>query len=260
MIFHTSNKLEYFTFKSLDVLGVKHAIFSRKGGMSQVPYDSLNLGGTVGDNPDHVLANHHLLFQTLDRKFTSRFDVWQVHGNKVLTANAPRPEGMDHPTADGMLTNASEVTLLMRFADCVPILLFDPVKNVVGLVHAGWQGTFKRIASAAIVKAQEVYGCKPQDFVAGIGPSICPECYQVGKDVYDQFNNEFGEVNRKFFKEKPDGWHLDLWKANELILQQAGVRQIEQSMICTAHNTSYWYSHRSEKGLTGRFGVVIWIG
>lgn len=249
--------LTFYKFDSFEDDALDHAIFSRQGGSSAAPYASLNLGGTNGDDPNAVLANHEKLFEVFGRSYSSRFDVWQVHGKTILLSEAPRPPEKKHPPADGIFTDKPEVTLIMRFADCVPLVFHDPVQKVVGIVHAGWQGTLLRIGAEAVIAAQQRYGSSASDLRAGLGPSICGKCYQVGEDVRRQFLKAWGSEAEQFFTKTERGLYLDLWRANEWTLRQAGVKQIENSGFCTAEHLDEWYSYRKEKGATGRFAVVI---
>lgn len=252
-----SEGLVYFKFDSFDESALNHAIFSRRGGNSHGPYASLNLGGTNGDNPGDVLANHETLFRVFGRPYSSRFDVWQVHGKTIMFSDAPRPPEKKHPPADGIFTDKPEVTLIMRFADCVPLVFHDPIQKVVGIVHAGWQGTLLRIGAEAVNEIQQHYGSCSSDLRVGIGPSICGKCYQVGEEVRQKFLKSWGTEANQFFAKSDDGLYLDLWGANEWVLRQAGVLQIENSEFCTAEHLDTWYSYRKEKGITGRFAVVI---
>lgn len=257
MISYDFNGLRYYTFESFPSESVDHAIFTRLGGYSQGPYASLNLGGTVGDKPEDVLANHHLLFENFGRPYESRFDVWQVHGNTMLYSAKPRPPEQKHQPADGIFTDNPNVTLVMRFADCVPLVFYDVIRHVVGLVHAGWQGTLIQVAADGVRFCQDKFGSRPGDLLVGIGPSICGQCYQVREDIRHQYLLRFGPDANNFFTENDNGLYLDLWSANVYTLQKAGVHHIEESHICTAEHLDEWYSYRKEKGITGRFGVVI---
>ena len=145
----------------------------------------------------------------------------------------------------------------MRFADCVPIMLFDPRKNVVGIVHAGWKGTLGNIVKNAINTIKTEYKVNPQDLVAGIGPSIGPDHYEVGEEVYQRVVKEYGSFSRELLFERNQKLYFNLWKANLHWLEMEGVTKIECAEICTACHTEDWYSHRAEKGMTGRFGAMI---
>jgi YfiH family protein len=161
--------------------------------------------------------------------------------------------------ADGILTNKNYITLMMRFADCVPILLWDPVKKVAGIAHAGWQGTSKKISQVIVEEMFKCYGSEPGDILAALGPSICQDCYEVGVEVEESFYSNFGKTAEKFFTKKNGHLFLDLWDANQQTLMMAGVKHIEISNQCTACHIEDWYSHRAENGRTGRFGVLMKI-
>ncbi len=258
MGFHQRNGLRYYQFEIFEGQPLFHAVITRQGGFSKEPYGSLNTGGTVGDDPDDVLANHRKIYETFNYPFDSRFDVWQVHGNDVLCTEAPREMTTPHAKADGILTDNPAVTLFMRFADCVPILLYDPVRRVAGIAHAGWQGTYKQVARTAVEKMTACYGTQPKDILAGIGPSICQECYEVGVEPLQAFRSAFGEAQAdKYFQEREGRYYLDLWTPNQDVLRSAGVEKIETCGICTAQHLEDWFSHRAEQGKTGRFAVLM---
>ena len=262
MPFRQSDTIRYFTFESLSEGGLVHAAVTRQGGVSPEPWASLNVGGTVGDEAQRVLENRKRAFRSLSCSFESLYDVWQVHGKDVVCAQAPRPPETPHLRADAILTDRSGVTLFMRFADCVPIFLYDPARKVVGLVHAGWQGTVQRLAADAVRVMQDAYGSQPQDIRAGIGPSIGPHHYPVGPEVVLRVQDAFGQDAAGLLcasngGKENFGVQFDLWGANRLILESAGVRQVEVPEICTACHIEDWYSHRGEQGRTGRFGALI---
>jgi YfiH family protein len=257
MPFHQPDNLRYYTFDLLDEAVVNHAVFTRQGGLSPSPWDSLNVGATVGDDPERVRENRQRSVQALGRTWDSVYDAWQVHSAVAVCADAPRPPDQAYVQADILLTDRPEVTLYMRFADCVPILLYDPVRQVVGLVHAGWLGTVRRAASAAVQTMQAQYSTNPADIQAGIGPSIGVHHYQVGPEVAGQVEAVFGEAAQSLLPEYNGSVHFDLWSANHLLLSAAGVVNIQISGICTACHLDDWFSHRGENGRTGRFGALI---
>jgi len=260
MRLHQSGDIRYFTFDQLSEVNVPHAVFTRRGGVSPHPWESLNVGGLVGDEPSRVLENRRRSFQAVGRKLESMYDVWQVHGAEVVYADSPRPLDVMHRKADAILTDRVGVTLFMRFADCVPIFLYDPLRRVVALVHAGWMGTVRLAARAAVVAMQEKFHSSPGDILAAIGPSIAAHHYEVGTEVAEQVTNAFGvDANTLLVTANgnKDRVQFDLWEANRLILEHCGLRQIEMAGVCTACHTQDWYSHRGEKGQTGRFGVLI---
>jgi len=257
MPFYQYSGTRYYKFDSFDSASITHALFSRQGGNSPKPWDSLNMGALVGDDRKRVDQNRILAFQAVDRDPESLYDVWQVHSSRVVCADVPRPPDVPHIKADAILTDNPNVTLFMRFADCVPILLFDPVQKVVGLVHAGWQGTVNKVVAAAINTMSIRYKSQPSDIQAGIGPSIGAHHYQIGHDVVEKVAHAFGEQAEDMLLRQDSAVKFDLWSANRILLMQNGVEQIETSNLCTACHLKDWYSHRAENGKTGRFGVLI---
>ena len=255
---HKIDTIRYLTFDLVDALGVLHAVFTRQGGVSPAPWDSLNVGSLVGDQPECVAENRRRSFAALGRSLDSLYDVWQVHSSDVVIAEAPR-NGAQHHRADAILTDRPEVTLYMRFADCVPVLLVDPEHHAAGLVHAGWPGTVKKVAAAAVSAMQARYASRPETLLARIVPSIGPHHYPVGEEVAVQVREAFGGQAHTLLEaaNNQSGVQFDLWSANRLVLEQAGVQQIEISQICTACHPEDWYSHRGEHGRTGRFGALI---
>jgi YfiH family protein len=257
MPFHQPDGLRYYTFESFDAAGLRHGIFTRLGGVSPQPWASLNLGGTVGDDPANVAVNRQRAFQALNRPLETMYDAWLVHGKAVTCADSPRQPETSPQYADAILTDRSHITLFMRFADCVPIALYDPRRKVVGLVHSGWPGTMIRVVAAAVETMQARYGSNPADLLAGIGPSIGVHHYPVGQNVIEQAQVTFGADAPALLPNYGEATHFDLWAANRLILEKAGVRQIEIAGLCTACHTDDWYSHRAEQGKTGRFGMIL---
>ncbi|MCS6906457.1 MAG: peptidoglycan editing factor PgeF [Anaerolineales bacterium] len=253
----TVNGLHYYTFETLDRYGVCHAIFTRKGGVSPPPWASLNVGGTVGDDMERVRENRKRTFEALGLSSQRAYDVWQVHSAEVLCVDAPRAPDQIPQKADALLTNKRNVHLFMRFADCVPILLFDRARGVIGIVHAGWQGTINRIAEKAVYKMEKEYGSAAEDIWAGIGPSVGAHHYPVGEEIWESACSLIPEVVQQSFGVHQGKYWFDLWTANKLLLEGAGVGEVEVAGICTACNLEEWYSHRAEYGKTGRFGVVI---
>jgi YfiH family protein len=257
MPFKQSNHIRYFTFDVLDRGELVHAIFTRHGGVSKAPWQSLNVGGTVGDDPDRVRENRQRCFQALDLNPSSVYDAWQVHGREVVFVDRPRRPDEVYRQADILLTNRPGVTLFMRFADCVPIMLYDPRQGVVGLVHAGWRGTVQHAPAAAVQAMQAKYHSRPADIFAGIGPSISAHHYPIGEEVINQVLVAFGPRGDSLLSRQNGETDLDLWTANRAMLEDCGVENIEVSGLCTACNPGDWYSHRGESGRTGRFGALI---
>ena len=257
MPFHERGGLRYYVFPSLSLPDLTHAVFTRHGGVSPPPWEALNLGGTVGDAPERVSENRRRAFQAVGRSLDSLYDVWQVHSARVVRVTAPLSSREEIIKADAMVTDCDDVTLFMRFADCVPVFLFDPVKRAIGLAHAGWQGTVRNVARATVEALQAHYGTQPEHILAGIGPSIGPDHYEIGPDVIEKVEAAFPEEASSLLLSTDGTVKLDLWKANQRSLEQAGVDHVDVAGICTACHVEAWYSHRAENGQTGRFGALI---
>jgi len=252
----THNDLVYYQFACWP--GLKHGMFTRKGGVSDAPWASLNLGGTQGDDLDAVRHNHDLMYEAVGVDPAKACTTWLVHSADTVIVNGPVQGRRWVALADGMVTDQPDVALVMRYADCTPLMYHDPVQGVVGAAHAGWRGTVTGAASSVVHTMVDAYGCKPRDIQVGIGPSIGPDRYQVGEEVVQAVVDYYGTTDSLIRRDPADGTaYLDLWAANTLDLQRAGVEQIEVAGICTATRTDEFYSHRAEKGRTGRFGTVI---
>ncbi len=256
MPFRSADDLQYFQFEQLSRPEITHGIFTRHGGVSPAPWATLNVGGTVGDRPGRVMENRRRLLAALGRTPESLYEVWQVHSARYVVAVEPRG---DEPLAqaDILLTREPAVTLLMRFADCVPLMLFDPGIPAIALAHAGWLGTLRRTAAAAVRAMVKEFGSQPSRLIACLGPSIGPDHYEIGEDVASAFRDQWGEAAQTFMHSQDGRVHLDLWAANRALLAGEGVVTIESAAICTACHLEDWYSHRAEAGRTGRFGAAI---
>jgi hypothetical protein len=247
----------YYQFDFWRSAPLQHGVFTRLGGVSRGLWASLNVGGTVGDDLKAVAENHARMYAALDLTGKQICTVWQVHGADTVIANAPMPQRKWLARADGMVTNRIGLPLTMRFADCAPLLFYDPVRHAIGLAHAGWRGTVQSIALSTLEAMCTAYGSRPEDVQAAIGPSIGPERYEVGEEVVEAVRARFGSTEGLIRRSANGSVYFNLWEANRRLLAEAGVQQIEIAGICTASNTDEFFSHRAEKGRTGRFGVVI---
>lgn len=257
MPFYQSGTIKYYRFSSLENQGLYHAIFTRRGGFSPAPWKSLNFGASVGDEHRRVRLNRQKALNALDLDSTTVYDTYQIHSNDIVVTDRPLAANEPHIKADGIITNQSGITLMMRFADCVPILLFDPVHRVIGIAHAGWIGTVNKIAVKVVSTMMQKYSTNPGDIKAAIGPSIGPDHYVVGKEVIEKVQYSFKDDFEHLLSSKNGRSYFDLWKANQIVLGEIGVRQVEIAGICTNCDLNDWYSHRGEHGDTGRFGAVI---
>jgi YfiH family protein len=245
-----------YRFRGLcEVEGLKHAVLTRVGGVSQGPYATLNLGHTVGDDLAAVAENHRRALGTLGLRPGETVSPYQVHGARVAVVGRSHLDTVQ-PATDALVTATPFVPLLMRFGDCASILFFDPVQRVIGMAHAGWRGVVAGSVEATVRTMTDRFGCAPADVWTGIGPTIGPCCYEVGSEVVGAVTaacpagaDVVHRVNGRV--------HLDLPAAVQAQLGAVGVRQIEHAGLCTACRVDEFFSHRAERGRTGRFGIVI---
>lgn len=246
----------FYTFDSLNhTHALVHGISTRHGGVSPTPFNTLNLGQSVGDAPDNVAQNHQRLYNALGLDGLATTDARQAQADSIAIVDE-RHRGTRIPNVDALLTRTPNLPLLLRFADCVPILMFDPMQRAIGIVHAGWRGTVLKIATRAAQTMFDSFGTRARDLVVGIAPSIGPCCYRIGDDVIAQVRAAFKNAD-EWLVAQADGIHFDLWQANAQQFRTLGVEQIEMANLCTAHRTNEFYSWRAERAMTGRFGAII---
>jgi len=227
--------------------GLVAAFSTRRGGVSPDPL-GLNLSYKVGDDPSNVRKNRELFFLPLGISLDRLAVPGQVHGSTVRVVDQPG----EYPETDGLLTSRPGLFLSVSVADCVPILLHDPDRGVVGAVHAGWRGTAAGIAQTAIRTMNAAFGSDPGSLLASIGPSASVCCYVVGPEVAERFAPRFRQ-------EQEGGVCLDLKEANRSQLIEAGLRpaNIELSPHCTISEPELFHSHRRDGMKSGRMMAVI---
>ncbi|MGB3367360.1 MAG: peptidoglycan editing factor PgeF [Acidaminobacteraceae bacterium] len=267
---NSSKYLELYDFDKSVLAGTTY----RLNGKSETPFKSLNLGFNSGDDVLIVLDNYSYLIEELGLKDKFLFLTNQVHGDKIkvirkediaskVKSDIYNPSDMitfvdEH---DGMVTNVDEVALMTFYADCVPLVFFDPIKKVIGNCHAGWRGTVKKIPSVVIKHMVDDFGSKPSNIMVAIGPCASSCCYEVDKNVIDEFINSFNNSNG-LYTEKPNGkYMLNLKLANKLTLVELGIDEanITISKNCTMCNNDLFFSYRIENGITGRHSAIITI-
>lgn len=235
--------------------GVAHAITTRHGGLSEPPFDTLNLAYHVGDSDVAVRANRLLAAKALGVDAKGLVFMNQVHGNEVVCISAP-PEA---PLAcDALITDTPGLTLGIMVADCVPLIFYDPQNRAIGVAHAGWKGTLLQIAAQTVHQMAQAFKSRPEKLLVGIGPCIGGDCYEVDEKVADPWQRELPEAFYPALKKHgKDRWRLDLQRANRLMLQETGVpdRQIETMALCTHCEPSLYSYRRDQK--TGRFAGLI---
>ena len=254
-------------FSLLAEAGIKHGISTRFGGVSTGCYQSMNLALHVADSPEKVWQNRQIFCQALGMKAENLCTCQQVHKDNIccVTAEEAGAGRQEYAAAiadtDALITNVPGIPLMLFFADCTPLMLYDPVKKVIAVAHGGWKGTAAMIAAKTVAKMQEVYGTSPQDCLAAIGPAIGPCCYEVGENVQEIVRTVFPALSDKLLLVKGDKVHLDLWQANKLQLLAAGLQEekIDCAETCTQCNADLFYSYRADNGQTGRIAAVMMI-
>ena len=258
MLREESGGIVTYRFESLALQGLVHTVFTRLGGVSREPFDTLNVGRAVGDDEAAVAENHARIYAHLDLSAAQVTSPRQVHGNRVVVVSGAQA-GALIPDSDGLVTATPGVALLLRFADCQPVLLYDPARHALALVHAGWRGVAQGIARRAVETMVQAFGSRPGDLLAGLGPAIGPCHYVVGDKVAAAMGYVLPDWSRAMSPLGEDQWRLDLSEANAQQLAAEGVQQIEISNLCTACHRDEFYSHRADNGLTGRFAVAAYL-
>lgn len=219
------------------------------------------LKGNNNDYKEIIGNNYSSLYKALNLNYAGFTKIeHQAHTDIVESV---KEKGEFHTNIDGLITDKSGISLSLRFADCTPILLYDPIKNVIGNIHSGWRGTVQKIGQKGVKKMEKEYGCNPKDIVACIGPAIGRCHFEVSEDVKKIFEETFsylGNIEKFIQKEKEEGkYFIDTNYINEKLLEEAGLKQenIVQSNICTVCNKEYIHSYRAEKELSGRNTTII---
>lgn len=266
-----SGQLLYLSFPALEATNlVKHAFSTRIGGVSEGKFSTLNFTFTRGDNPDHVMENYRRMAAAIDVDLNRMVLSYQTHTTNVRRITEDDcgkgiVKERDYQDVDGMICNVPGITLVTFYADCVPLYLVDPVHRAIGLSHSGWRGTVNRMGRTTIEAMTEAYGTDPADLIAAVGPSICQDCYEVGEETAEEFRQSFCQEQWDLILAKgraEDKYQLNLWKANEIIFKEAGVRpeNIHITNLCTRCNSDLLFSHRkagNERGNLAAFLCLI---
>ncbi|MDR0923868.1 MAG: peptidoglycan editing factor PgeF [Hungatella sp.] len=265
--YKTVEKVPYLSFPILERTGlVKQGFSTKLGGVSQGKFATMNFTFTRGDNRSHVLENYSRMAKALGVDVERMVLSYQTHTTNVrLVTEEDAGKGIvkerDYEDVDGLITNVPGITLVTFYADCVPLYFLDPIHRAVGLSHSGWRGTVKRMGEVTVKKMEEAFGTKAEDVIACIGPSICMECYEVGSEVAQEFMKGFDRTHwGEILSEKEDGKYLlDLWRANEIVLLEAGVKQenIQVTDICTHCNSDLLFSHRTTGNERGNLAAFL---
>ena len=261
------NGVPYLSFAALEETGlVVNGFSTRLGGASKGKYATMNFAWNKGDDPADVLENYTRMAKALgvdrDRMVASQ----QTHTTNVrLVTEEDAGKGVvrerDYTDVDGLITNVPDLTLATFYADCVPLYFVDPVKKVIGLSHSGWRGTVGKIGKVTVEAMKREFGSNPEEIYTAVGPSICQDCYEVSEDVIVQFEEQFKKEDHKdlFYKKENGKYQLNLWKANELVFLEAGIKPEHITMpgICTCCNPNFLFSHRASHGKRGNLAAFL---
>jgi len=233
-----------------------HGIFTRNGGKSTGSYDSLNIGMNSGDKREAVADNRKLIIRKMEMKPFVFLN--QVHGTRIKVLKKDDNDlsqnflpGMEAYTADGIITDIKDLFLVIQVADCQAVLLYDPQKKVIANIHSGWRGSIHNIIGSSVDKMVQVFGCGPENILAGISPSLGPCCAE--------FVNYKQEIPEDLWPYKVEGKdYFDFWAMSKDQLMGKGIKEdkIGNMKICTKCNTDIFYSFRAEN-TTGRFACVV---
>lgn len=262
-------EVPFFVYEHLEKTGmVTHGFSTRMGGVSTGDCATMNLSFERGDAEEAVRTNYELLGAAVGFSTDSLVFSQQTHTTNVrAVTEEDRGKGFlrerDYTDVDGLVTNVPGLTLATFYADCVPLFFVDPVHRAIGLSHSGWKGTVGKIGRATVKKMTEMYGTDPKDVLAAIGPSICQECYEVSKDVIEQFQEAFAETYwpELYYAKENGKYQLNLWRANEIVFAEAGIlpEHCSTTNVCTCCNPGYLFSHRASHGKRGNLGAFLQI-
>jgi purine-nucleoside/S-methyl-5'-thioadenosine phosphorylase / adenosine deaminase len=248
----------------LEDLGFVNGFSTRLGGVSDMPSNALSLAGFNDDRAENILENRRRFLKLFPGEW-SLAGCWQVHGADVRVVNsvaeAKPAEGQlgDTIYCDVIVSNTPHVLAGVKTADCVPILLGDPVTRSFAAVHAGWRGTLASAVLVAVQRLNDAYGARPEDVVVAIGAAAGPCCYEVGAEVIGAFTKRFEGGADLFTKTRPGHAKVDLLKANQDQLISVGVQKdrIHTAPICTMCRTDLFFSYRKEKSVNGKVGRLM---
>lgn len=262
---HEQEGVVYYTFPAFDALPfVRHGFSTRLGGVSEGIFASMNLSFTRGDDPAAVRENFRRFCAAAGMDDRQVVISAQEHHVQIRNVTADdRGRGVDrergYTDIDGLLTDEPGVVLCTQYADCVPLLFVDPVKRVVGTSHSGWKGTVARIGAVTVERMAADYGCRREDILAGVAPSIGPCCFEVDEPVYLAFQ-QAGLLDTGCFEAKAGGkYHLNLWEINRRILLEAGLsaEHVTVTDLCTRCRPDLFWSHRAVGTQRGSLAAFI---
>lgn len=248
------DRLRLWQFENLSSeRGVKHFVTERNSASSEIPFTL-----SYSSSPDKALirSNRAMVAEVMGIDESLFFMPSQIHKTRIVNVKHTTSKD-DLAETDALITNERGLCIAVMSADCVPVLLFDKKNHAAAAVHSGWRGTVARIVEKTLLEMQSIFGTKGEDIVAGIGPSVSQDSYEVGDEVITEVRKNFSNTNDLLVHLENKKARLDLWTANKIQLLAFGVPEssIETSNLCTVKNNEYFFSAR--KGDTGRFAAGI---
>ena len=259
------NGFNFITSELLSAYGIKHLFSTIKDTERNLEH-GVGFSTREGFCKEQILENYRKTAEFLNVPFENITKSTQIHEDNILIIENKHigmgvSKETDIKNADGLMTDKPDVPLCIFSADCVPVLIADKNKKVVAAVHSGWRGTVGKIGQVTLQKMEKEYGTNPGDVLAAIGPSICQCCYEVSEDVICQFKESFDQKHWSdlFYQKENRKFQLNLWKANEIILREAGVQKENLAItnVCTSCNHEILFSHRASKGQRGGLAAFL---
>ena len=244
--------------RALEDAGFTNGFSTRLGGVSPFPANDLNLAGYDEDALENIEENRRRFLTAIGRELQIA-TAWQVHSDTIRRIRSDQDAGNSDERADALVSNVPGILTGVKTADCVPVLIGDPITKAFAAVHAGWRGTSLSIAAKAVKMLNRCYGSKPEDLICAIGPAACGRNYEVGQEVIDSFADNF-PTSEKYFSSTREGHALvDLHLANRDQLSEAGVvpGNIYTAPYCTMERPDLFFSYRIEKQKYGRTGRLL---
>lgn len=257
----TKNNIDILQFESLGNKDLFHFATTIQGGVSSGTYTSLNLSPYSGDNPDYVNQNKERIANVMGISVENLYIPYQTHEDKTLVIDKVFLDKSNQEKAellkgiDALITDQKNICIGITTADCVPILIYDSKKNILAAAHAGWKGTVAKIAYKTVEKMIKTFACNPNDLIAGIGPCISSECFEVGEEVVEIFRKSGFTTKDIGYRNSETGkMHFNLELTNKLILNEAGIpfENIECANLCTYSNPEMFFSARRQTIYSGR--------
>ncbi len=244
--------ISYLSSPSIESAGRVHAFLSRRGGVSSPPFDTLNFDPRDTDTPENIRENIRRISRAFSIDGERLVTVNQVHGGSVHLVTE-KNLGMTPPDADAVITDIESIPIGIMTADCLPIIIYDPVNHAAGVAHGGWKGTALGVVMRTLEAMERSFGTRAKDVSAALGPHIGPCCYHVKENVIDEFEKAFGDTS-SYIKKTDGGFTLDLGGATACQLTGVGVaaENITALCPCTACNNNDFFSYRKDGGRTGR--------